>query len=47
MTCKWLINPISDPSKLNGENLNNIRCEPSRLFRNKERQYLKDKIDEL
>jgi predicted nucleotide-binding protein (sugar kinase/HSP70/actin superfamily) len=34
-------------SKVNGDNLNNIRCETSRHFRNKMREYLKDKIDEL
>ncbi|PNF43921.1 hypothetical protein B7P43_G02818 [Cryptotermes secundus] len=34
-------------SKLNGDNLNNIRRETSRHFRNKKREYLKDKIDEL
>ncbi|PNF41987.1 ELAV-like protein 4 [Cryptotermes secundus] len=39
----WLL----DPSKLNGDNLNNIRHETSRHFRNKKREYLKDKIDEL
>jgi hypothetical protein len=36
-----------DPSEINGNNLNNIRRESSRHFRNKKRQYLKDKIDEL
>jgi hypothetical protein len=38
---------IEDPSEINGDNLNNIRCETSRHFRNKKREYLKDKIDEL
>jgi hypothetical protein len=38
---------LQDPSKINGDNLNNIRCETRRHFRNKKRQYLKDKIDEL
>ncbi|PNF21971.1 hypothetical protein B7P43_G17907 [Cryptotermes secundus] len=38
---------LQDPSKLNGDNLKNIRCETSRNFRNKKREYLKDKIDEL
>ncbi|PNF21339.1 hypothetical protein B7P43_G02097 [Cryptotermes secundus] len=38
---------LQDPSELNGDNLNNIRRETSRHFRNKKRQYLKDKIDEL
>ncbi|PNF40670.1 hypothetical protein B7P43_G04763, partial [Cryptotermes secundus] len=37
---------LQDPSELNGDNLNNIRCETSRHFRNKNRKYLKDKINE-
>jgi hypothetical protein len=36
-----------DPSKINGDNLNNIRQEARRHFRNKKREYLKDKIDDL
>jgi hypothetical protein len=36
-----------DPSKINGDNLNNVRHEPGRHFRNKRREYLKDKINEL
>jgi hypothetical protein len=28
---------LQDPSKLNGDNLNNIGCEASRHFRNKKR----------
>jgi hypothetical protein len=35
------------PSELNEDNLNNIRCETSRHFKNKKGEYLKDKIDEL
>ncbi|PNF20840.1 hypothetical protein B7P43_G12066 [Cryptotermes secundus] len=38
---------LQDPSELNGDNLNNIRRETSRHFRNKEREYLKDRINEL
>jgi hypothetical protein len=38
---------LQDPNEINGDNLNNIRHETSRHFRNKKRQYLKDKIDEL
>jgi hypothetical protein len=38
---------LQDPSKINGDNLNNIRHETSRHFRNKKREYLKDKTDEL
>jgi hypothetical protein len=33
---------LQDPSEINGDNLNNIRRETSRHFRNKKRQYLKD-----
>jgi hypothetical protein len=38
---------LQDPSERNGDNLNNIRHETSRHFRNKKREYMKDKIDEL
>ncbi|PNF27158.1 hypothetical protein B7P43_G08536, partial [Cryptotermes secundus] len=38
---------LQDQSKLNGDNLNSIRRETSRHFRNKKREYLKDKIDDL
>jgi hypothetical protein len=38
---------LQDPSEINGDNLNNIRHEASRHFRNKKRKYLKDKINEL
>jgi hypothetical protein len=40
---QWLQNP----SQINGDNLQNLRCETSRIFRNKKREYLKDKINEL
>jgi hypothetical protein len=40
---QWLKNP----SKIIGENLNNVRREASRYFRNKKREYLKGKINEL
>jgi hypothetical protein len=40
---QWLQNP----SEINGVNLNNVRLEASRYFRNKKRKYLKDKINEL
>jgi hypothetical protein len=36
---------LQDPSKINGDNLNNIRREPRRNFRNKKREYLNDKIN--
>jgi hypothetical protein len=32
---------------VNEDNLNNVRREASRHFRNKEREYLKDKINEI
>jgi hypothetical protein len=38
---------LQDPSEINGDNLNNVRCEASRHFRNNKREYLKYKINEL
>jgi hypothetical protein len=38
---------LQDPSEINGDNLNNVRREASKHFRNKKREYLKDKINEL
>jgi CRISPR/Cas system-associated protein Csx1 len=38
---------LQDLSEINRDNLNNVRCEASRHFRNKKREYLKDKINEL
>jgi hypothetical protein len=38
---------LQDPSEINGDNLNNVRSEASRHFRNKKREYLKDKVNEL
>jgi hypothetical protein len=40
---QWLQNP----SQINGDNLKNLRRETSRTFRNKKREYLKGKINEL
>ena len=37
---------IQDPSQKNVDNLNNVRCEASRHFRNKKKEYLKAEIDE-
>jgi hypothetical protein len=37
---QWLQNP----SEINGDNLNNVRCETSSTFRNKRREYLKETI---
>ena len=38
---------LQDPSQRNVNNLNNVRCETNRHFRNKMKEYLKDKIEEL
>jgi hypothetical protein len=38
---------LQDPSEINGDNLNNVRREASRYFRNKKNEHLKDKINEL
>jgi hypothetical protein len=36
-----------DPCEVNEDNLNNVMQEVSRYFRNKKREYLKDKINKL
>jgi hypothetical protein len=38
---------LQKQNETNGDNLNNVRHEASRHFRNKKREYLKDKINEL
>jgi hypothetical protein len=38
---------LQDPSEISGDNLNNVRRQASRHFRNKNREHLKDKINEL
>jgi hypothetical protein len=38
---------LQDPSEINGNNLKILRLEASRYFKNKKREYLKDKINEL
>jgi hypothetical protein len=38
---------LQDPSEVNEDNLCNIRREASRYFKNKKREYLKDKINEI
>jgi hypothetical protein len=38
---------LQDSSIINGVNSKNIRREISRHFRNKKKEYLKDKIDEF
>jgi hypothetical protein len=45
---KWAkLQWLQDPSEVNEDNLSNIRWEASRHFRNKKREYLKDKINEI
>jgi hypothetical protein len=34
---------FQDPSEINGDSLNSVRYEASGYFKNKEREYLKDK----
>jgi hypothetical protein len=41
--CKW----VQDPSQRNADNLNKVRREASRHFRNKKKAYLKAKIEDL
>jgi hypothetical protein len=38
---------LQNPSQISGDNLQNLRHETSRTFRNKRREYLKDKINVL
>jgi hypothetical protein len=38
---------LQDPSEINGDNLKIVRREASRYFRNKKREYLKVKGNEL
>jgi hypothetical protein len=38
---------LQNPSQINGDNFQNLRHETSRIFRNKKREYLKGKINEL
>jgi hypothetical protein len=38
---------LQDPSKANEDNVSNVRQKANRLFRNKKREYLTDKINEL
>jgi hypothetical protein len=40
---QWLL----DPGEINGDNLNNVRREANRHFRNKKRQFVKVKINEV
>jgi hypothetical protein len=38
---------LQDPHQTNGDNMQNLRRETSRIFRNKKREYLKGRINEL
>jgi hypothetical protein len=38
---------LQDPNEINADNLNNVRSEASRNFRNKRWEYLKNKINEF
>jgi hypothetical protein len=38
---------LQNPNQINGGNLQNLRRETSRIFRNRKREYLKVKINEL
>jgi hypothetical protein len=38
---------LQDPNQSNVDNLNDVRREASRHFRNKKKKYLKAKIEEL
>jgi len=38
---------LQSPEQANRDNLNKVRREISRTFRNKRREYMKDKINEL
>jgi hypothetical protein len=44
---KWLLQWLQCPGEVHDDNLNNIRHEASRHFRNKKWGYMKDKINEL
>jgi hypothetical protein len=38
---------LQDQNEITEDNLKNVGCEASKHFRNKKREYLKDKINEL
>ena len=38
---------VEDPSQSNVDNLNNVRREANRYFRDKKKEYLKPKIEKL
>jgi hypothetical protein len=37
---------LQEPSEINGNNQNTVRCEASTYFRSKKREYLKDRTNE-
>jgi hypothetical protein len=41
------LNWLQNPTQINGDNLQNLRRETSRMFMNKKREYLRGKINEL
>ena len=38
---------LQDPTQISADNLNSVKCEASRHYRNKKKEYLKAEIDEL
>jgi len=38
---------LQNSSQTHGDNLNNVRCETNKNFRNKAMQYLKQKLNEF
>jgi hypothetical protein len=38
---------LQDPSEINGDSLNSVRHEARRHFKNKTREYIKEKINEI
>jgi len=38
---------VQDPNQSNADNLNNVRREASKHFKNKKKEYLKAKVEEL
>ena len=40
------VQSLQEPNHSNLDNLNNVRCEASRHFRNKKKEYRKTKIEE-
>jgi hypothetical protein len=38
---------VQDPNQSNADNLNNVRREASKHFKNKKKEYVKAKVEEL